>query len=149
MYRQTRARGFGSEVKRRIMLGTFCLSSGYYDAYYGKAQKVRQLLRREFAEAFGQVDALICPTSPSTAFKLGEKADDPVSMYLSDIATIPVNLVGIPAISVPCGFDNQQLPIGLQILGPHLSEEKLFRIAYAFEQACGLANLTPPALSLT
>lgn len=147
-YRKTRAEGFGPEVKRRIMLGTFSLSSGYYDAYYGKAQKIRKLLKTEFDKAWQQVDVLICPTSPTTAFKIGEKANDPVSMYLSDIATIPVNLVGIPAINIPCGFDQQKLPIGLQIMGPHLSEERLFRISYAFEQATGLANLSPAALSL-
>lgn len=148
MYAKTRAQGFGPEVKRRIMLGTFCLSSGYYDAYYGKAQKVRQLLRNEFDAAWGQVDVLICPTSPTTAFKVGEKANDPVSMYLSDIATIPVNLVGIPAISIPCGFDQQKLPIGLQVMGPHLSEETLFRVARMFEQASGYSNLQPAELSL-
>ncbi|MCE3234663.1 MAG: Glutamyl-tRNA(Gln) amidotransferase subunit [Vampirovibrio sp.] len=146
-YCKTRAEGFGPEVKRRIMLGTFSLSSGYYDAYYGKAQKIRKLLKNEFDKAWQQVDVLICPTSPTTAFKIGEKKDDPVSMYLSDIATIPVNLVGIPAISIPCGFDNLKLPIGLQIMGPHLSEEKLFRISQAFETATGLANLTPAELT--
>jgi aspartyl-tRNA(Asn)/glutamyl-tRNA(Gln) amidotransferase subunit A len=148
MYCKTRAQGFGPEVKRRIMLGTFCLSSGYYEAYYGKAQKIRELLRREFAAAWKQVDVLICPTSPTTAFKIGEKANDPVSMYLSDIATIPVNLVGIPGLSIPCGFDQQNLPIGLQILGPNLSEETLFRVARSFERETGLMNLTPGALSL-
>lgn len=144
-YCKTRAKGFGPEVKRRIVLGTFSLSSGYYDAYYGKAQKVRKVLKNEFDKAWQQVDVLICPTSPSTAFKIGEKANDPVSMYLSDIATIPVNLVGIPAINVPCGFDNSNLPIGLQIMGPHLSEEKLFRVSQMFESATGLANLSPAA----
>jgi aspartyl-tRNA(Asn)/glutamyl-tRNA(Gln) amidotransferase subunit A len=142
-YCKTRAQGFGPEVKRRIMLGTFSLSSGYYDAYYGKAQKVRQVLRNEFEKAWAQVDVLICPTSPTTAFKIGEKADDPVSMYLSDIATIPVNLVGIPAMSIPCGFDRQNLPIGLQMMGPHLSEEKLFRVGQMFETATKLYNLLP------
>lgn len=142
-YAKTRAEGFGPEVKRRIMLGTFALSSGYYDAYYGKAQKARKFLSQEFAKAFAQVDVLICPTSPSTAFKIGEKANDPVSMYLSDIATIPANLVGIPAISIPCGFDEKNLPIGLQLSGPHLSEGVLLRVAQAFEQATGLCNLTP------
>lgn len=147
-YCKTRAQGFGPEVKRRIMLGTFSLSSGYYDAYYGKAQKVRKLLKMEFDQAWQQVDVLICPTSPTTAFKIGEKANDPVSMYLSDIATIPVNLVGIPSINIPCGFDNQKLPIGLQLMGPHLSEETLFKVAYAFEQATGLMNLSPAELSI-
>ncbi|WP_373531884.1 Asp-tRNA(Asn)/Glu-tRNA(Gln) amidotransferase subunit GatA [Vampirovibrio sp.] len=144
-YCKTRAEGFGPEVKRRIVLGTFSLSSGYYDAYYGKAQKVRKLLKSEFDKAWQQVDVLICPTSPTTAFKIGEKANDPVSMYLSDIATIPVNLVGIPAINVPCGFDQSNLPIGLQIMGPHLSEQKLFQVSQMFETATGLANLTPEA----
>ncbi len=144
-YCKTRAQGFGPEVKRRIVLGTFSLSSGYYDAYYGKAQKIRKLLKNEFDKAWQQVDIMICPTSPSTAFKIGEKANDPVSMYLSDIATIPVNLVGIPALSIPCGFDASNLPIGLQLMGPHLSEEKLLRAAQMFETATGLANLSPKA----
>ncbi|MEB3287216.1 MAG: Asp-tRNA(Asn)/Glu-tRNA(Gln) amidotransferase subunit GatA [Vampirovibrionales bacterium] len=142
-YCKTRGEGFGPEVKRRIMLGTFALSSGYYDAYYGKAQKARKLLAREFADAFAKVDVLICPTAPTTAFKIGEKANDPVSMYLSDISTIPVNLVGIPAISIPCGFDRQKLPIGLQILGRHCEEFRLLQVAQAFETASGLFNLTP------
>jgi len=147
-YYKTRAQGFGPEVKRRIMLGTFSLSSGYYDAYYGKAQKIRQLLKMEFDRVWSQVDVLVCPTSPTTAFKIGEKANDPVSMYLSDIATIPVNLVGIPAINIPCGFDSLKLPIGMQLMGPHLSEEKLLRVAQAFETATGLCNLVPAELSL-
>lgn len=147
-YCKTRAEGFGPEVKRRIMLGTFSLSSGYYDAYYGKAQKVRKLLKNEFDRAWSQVDVLICPTSPTTAFKIGEKTNDPVSMYLSDIATIPVNLVGIPAISIPCGFDQHGLPIGLQVMGPHLSEEKLFRVSQMFETATGLANLNPTTAAM-
>jgi aspartyl-tRNA(Asn)/glutamyl-tRNA(Gln) amidotransferase subunit A len=143
MYRQTRGQGFGPEVKRRIMLGTYALSSGYYDAYYGKAQKVQQLMRQEFKAAFGKVDLLLGPTSPTTAFKFGEKSSDPVSMYLSDIATIPVNLVGIPGISVPSGFDQQGLPIGLQLMGPHFSEPRLLQAAHAFEQASGLSRLLP------
>jgi aspartyl-tRNA(Asn)/glutamyl-tRNA(Gln) amidotransferase subunit A len=143
MYRKSRAEGFGPEVKRRIMLGTFSLSSGYYEAYYGKAQKARQLLKDQFDAAWKNVDVLVCPTSPSTAFKIGEKANDPVSMYLSDIATIPVNLVGIPAISIPCGFDQQKLPIGLQILGPNLSESRILQVARAFEKQTNLLNLLP------
>lgn len=143
MYRKTRSLGFGPEVKRRIMLGTFCLSAGYFDAYYGKAQKARELLKRELKAAFEQVDILLCPTSPSTAFKIGEKSDDPLSMYLSDIATIPVNMAGVPAISIPCGFDRENLPIGLQLIGPHLCEARLFQAAYAFEQKTGLTNLVP------
>ncbi|MBY0450270.1 MAG: Asp-tRNA(Asn)/Glu-tRNA(Gln) amidotransferase subunit GatA [Cyanobacteria bacterium] len=149
MYRKTRAEGFGPEVTRRIMLGTFCLSSGYYDAYYGKAQRARALLRKQFQEAYGQVDLLICPTSPTTAFKIGEKASDPLSMYLSDIATIPVNLAGIPAISIPSGFDKSGLPMGLQILGPRLSENKIFQVARAIEQVTGYHHLLPPALAQT
>ncbi|MFN8614911.1 MAG: Asp-tRNA(Asn)/Glu-tRNA(Gln) amidotransferase subunit GatA [Vampirovibrionales bacterium] len=133
MYRQTRAEGFGPEVKRRIMLGTFCLSAGYYDAFYGKAQQARKLMTQEFATTFNQVDVVVCPTSPSTAFLFGEKASDPLAMYLSDIATIPANIAGVPAISVPCGVDAEGLPIGLQFTGPHLSEDRLFRIARAFE----------------
>jgi aspartyl-tRNA(Asn)/glutamyl-tRNA(Gln) amidotransferase subunit A len=147
MYTGTRAQGFGSEVKRRIMLGTFSLSSGYYEAYYGKAQKVRALIRQDFKHAFDRFDILLGPTSPTTAFKIGEKASDPVQMYLSDIATIPVNLAGIPALSLPCGFDNQHLPIGLQLFGPHLSEALLLQAAYAFEQKTGLSNLRPQALA--
>lgn len=143
LFRNTRARGFGPEVKRRIMLGTFALSAGYYDAYYGKAQKARVLLAREFDAAFSQVDVLICPTSPSTAFKLGEKTANPLEMYLSDIATIPVNMAGIPAISVPCGQDDNRLPIGLQILGPRLSEARLLQVSQAFETTSGIRNLTP------
>jgi aspartyl-tRNA(Asn)/glutamyl-tRNA(Gln) amidotransferase subunit A len=145
MYLETRGQGFGPEVKRRIMLGTFALSSGYYDAYYGKAQKVQQLMRQEFAQAFAKVDVLLGPTSPTTAFKFGEKASDPLSMYLSDIATIPVNLVGIPGISIPSGFDSQGLPIGLQLMGPHFSEPTLLQAAKAFEVKTGLSRLVAPA----
>lgn len=133
MYYNTRREGFGAEVKRRIMLGTYALSAGYYDAYYLKAQKIRTLIKRDFEKAFKEVDVLISPTSPTVAFKLGEKSDDPLSMYLSDIATIPVNLAGIPAISVPCGI-SEGLPIGLHIMGNVLEEEKILKAAYAFEQ---------------
>ncbi|MBK8189907.1 MAG: Asp-tRNA(Asn)/Glu-tRNA(Gln) amidotransferase subunit GatA [Vampirovibrionales bacterium] len=147
MYQKTRALGFGPEVKRRIMLGTFCLSAGYFDAFYGKAQKARALIRHELRHAFDSVDILICPTAPTTAFRLGEKLNDPVSMYLSDIATIPVNMAGIPALSLPCGFDAQGLPIGLQLLAPHLGEDTLFRAAAAFEARSGLRNLTPGRLA--
>src|SRR5205085_6770302 len=117
--------GFGDEVKRRIMLGTYALSAGYYDAYYLKAQKVRALIRREFDEAFAQVDAVISPTSPTTAFKLGEKTANPLAMYLDDIYTVPANLAGLPGISVPCGFDSKGLPIGLQLIGKPFDEETL------------------------
>ncbi|WP_448524603.1 Asp-tRNA(Asn)/Glu-tRNA(Gln) amidotransferase subunit GatA [Parathermosynechococcus lividus] len=135
MYTQTRAQGFGAEVKRRIMIGTYALSAGYYDAYYLRAQKVRTLIKEDFANAFEQVDVLICPTSPTTAFKAGEKTADPLSMYLSDLMTIPINLAGLPGLSLPCGFDATGLPIGLQLIGNVLQEATLFRVAYAYEQA--------------
>lgn len=135
MYTNTRAKGFGAEVKRRIMLGTYALSAGYYDAYYLKAQKVRTLIKQDFDQAFTKVDVLVCPTAPTTAFKAGEKTDDPLSMYLSDLMTIPVNLAGLPAMSIPCGFDDNNLPIGLQLVGNVLGEEMLFRVGYAYEQA--------------
>ncbi|EAX48985.1 glutamyl-tRNA(Gln) amidotransferase, A subunit [Thermosinus carboxydivorans Nor1] len=133
MYKRTRSEGFGAEVKRRIMLGTYALSSGYYDAYYNKALKVRTLVKRNFDRAFEQVDVLITPTAPTTAFKAGEKVNDPLAMYLQDIFTIPVNLAGVPAISLPCGFAGN-LPIGLQLIGKPLGEATILRAAYAFEQ---------------
>jgi aspartyl-tRNA(Asn)/glutamyl-tRNA(Gln) amidotransferase subunit A len=135
MYTQSRNEGFGDEVKRRIMLGTFALSAGYYDAYYKKAQQVRTLLIEDFNAQFERFDFLISPTSPITAFKLGEKESDPLSMYLTDILTVPVNLVGIPALSLPCGFDNSQLPIGLQIMAKPLAEAQIYRLAQAYESA--------------
>ncbi len=135
MYTKTRAEGFGPEVKRRIMLGTYALSSGYYDAYYKKAQQMRALVTEEFKEAFEKVDVLISPTCPNTAFDLGAKSSDPLAMYLTDIATISCNLAGLPGISVPAGFDNDGMPIGLQILAPQLQESRLFNFAYKFEQA--------------
>ena len=135
MYKQSRSQGFGPEVKRRIMLGTYALSSGYYDAYYKKAQQARTLIKRDFDEAFKQVDIIVTPTAPTAAFKLGEKTDDPLQMYLSDIFTISINLAGIPGISLPCGLTRERLPIGLQILGRHFDEETVLRAAYAFEQA--------------
>ena len=131
----TRGEGFGAEAKRRIILGTFALSSGYYDAYYLKAQKVRTLIKRDFDEAFKRFDCIITPTSPTAAFRIGEKTDDPLSMYLSDIFTISSNLAGIPAMSVPCGFTNDGLPIGMQILAKPFAEETIFRAAYAYEQS--------------
>lgn len=131
---KTKQLGFGAEVKRRIMLGTYALSAGYYDAYYLKAQKVRTLIRQDFDRAFQQYDALITPTSPTVAFKIGEKTDDPVQMYLSDVCTLPINIAGVPAISVPAGFVNG-LPVGMQIIGKHFAEETLLHLAYAFEQA--------------
>jgi len=134
MYAQSRDQGFGREVKRRIMIGTYALSSGYYDAYYIKALKVRTLIKQDFLNALGQVDVLVGPTAPTTAFKFGDK-EDPLSMYLSDVCTIPLNLAGLPGISIPCGFDSNQLPIGLQIMGGPLQESTLLRVAYAYEQA--------------
>ncbi len=135
MYCKSRAEGFGPEVKRRIMLGTYALSSGYYDAYYKKAQQMRRVVTEDFLKAFAQVDALICPTCPNTAFDIGSKVDDPLAMYLTDIGTITANLAGIPAMSIPAGFDKDGMPIGLQIMSPQLSESKLFNIAYKFEQS--------------
>ncbi len=140
---KTRQHGFGEEVKRRIMLGTYALSAGYYDAYYLKAQKVRTLIRSEFDRAFEECDALVTPTAPTTAFRLGERADDPVQMYLGDIYTVPASVAGIPAISVPCGF-SQGLPVGMQIIGPSLSEQTLLNIAYAYEQSTTWHTQRPP-----
>lgn len=134
MYVKTRAEGFGQEVKRRIILGTYVLSAGYYEAYYKKASQVRTLMRQDFEEAFKDVEVIITPTTPTPAFKIGEKVKDPLQMYLSDIYTIPVNLTGIPAISIPCGFSRENLPIGLQIMGNHFEEGKILRVAYTFEQ---------------
>ncbi len=135
MYMNTRAMGFGPEVKRRIMLGTYALSSGYYDAYYRKAQQVRTLIKRDFEIAFSSVDLIATPTSPTPAFRAGEKADDPLQMYLSDIFTISVNLAGVPGISVPCGFTADGLPIGLQLIGKHFDEETILKVAFAYEQS--------------
>lgn len=135
MYTKTRAEGFGPEVKRRIMLGTYALSSGYYDAYYKKAQQLRALIKQDFDKAFEKVDILISPTCPNTAFEFGSKTEDPLAMYLTDIATISANLAGIPGISVPAGFDSTGMPIGLQILAPQLAESKLFNASYKFEQS--------------
>ena len=134
MYRRSRDEGFGAEVKRRIMLGTYALSAGYYDAYYLKAQKVRTLLTRDFDEAFRKVDAIVTPTSPTAAFRLGEKSNDPLAMYLADIYTVTADLAGIPGISIPCGETKEKLPIGLQILGKHFDEAAILRVAHAYEQ---------------
>jgi len=135
MYRKTRDEGFGAEVKRRIMLGTYVLSAGYYDAYYLKAQKVRMLLRQDFANAFERCDAVLTPTSPTPAFKFGEKVDDPLAMYLNDIYTVTANLAGVPGISVPCGLSSEGLPIGMQLLGPYWSEANLLRLTNAYQTA--------------
>ena len=134
-YRESRGLGFGAEVKRRIMLGAYALSAGYYDAYYLKAQQVRTLIKQDFERAFEQVDVIASPVAPTTAFRIGEKADDPLAMYLSDVFTITLNLAGMCGISVPCGFDAAGLPIGLQLMGPHLGEETVLRAAHAYEQA--------------
>ena len=144
MYSRTRDQGFGTEVKRRIMLGTYALSAGYYDQYYGKAQKVRALIERDFREAFAKCDVIATPTAPTPAFKLGEKTNDPLEMYLSDIYTITANLAGVPGLSMPCGMSSGGLPIGLQLLGKHFDEATLLRAAYNLEQALG-ADFTPPS----
>ena len=146
MYSRTRAGGFGKEVKRRIILGTYVLSAGYYDAYYRKASQVRTLMRKDFEEAFRQVDVIMAPTAPTPAFRIGEKTEDPLQMYLSDIHTIPVNLAGIPAMTIPCGFSRDNLPIGLQMMGKHFDEEKLLRVAYAFEQSTDFHLKKPPPI---
>ena len=134
MYRKTRAEGFGPEVKRRIMLGTYVLSAGYYDAYYRKAQQVRTLIENDFLNAFKNCDALITPTSPTPAFAIGEKVDDPIAMYLNDIYTVTANLAGVPGISVPCGLSSERLPIGYQLIGPYWSEAELLKLTHAYEQ---------------
>ncbi|MCD4670521.1 MAG: Asp-tRNA(Asn)/Glu-tRNA(Gln) amidotransferase subunit GatA [Actinomycetia bacterium] len=141
MYRKTRAQGFGDEVKRRIMIGTYCLSAGYYDAYYEKALKVRTLIINDFSKAFSKYDVLIAPTSPTTAFKIGERTDDPLTMYLSDICTIPANLAGLPAVSIPAGLSKDNLPIGLQIMGNILREDNVIRAAYSLEKAIGFKGV--------
>ena len=135
MYRSTRSRGFGAEVQRRIIIGTYCLSAGYYDAYYGKASQVRTLIMDDFKKAYETCDVILCPVAPTAAFKIGENTDDPLTMYLSDIFTLSANLAGIPGMSIPCGFSAEGLPIGLQIMGNHFNEEMIFKVAHAFEQA--------------
>jgi aspartyl-tRNA(Asn)/glutamyl-tRNA(Gln) amidotransferase subunit A len=144
LYLKSRAEGFGTEVKRRIMLGTYVLSAGYYDAYYLKAQKIRTLIRGDFDQAFEKVDAIVCPTSPVAAFKLGEKVDDPLQMYLADIFTISCNLAGLPGLSVPCGFTGGGLPVGLQVLGKPFDEETLLAVGGALERDLGLFHKAPP-----
>lgn len=143
MYTKTRAEGFGDEVKRRIMLGTYALSAGYYDAYYKKAQQLRRLIKEDFDKAFEKVDILVSPTCPNTAFEIGSKIENPLSMYLTDIGTISANLAGIPGMSLPCGYDSDGMPIGLQILAPALHEEKMFNMAYNFEQATDFHKKQP------
>jgi aspartyl-tRNA(Asn)/glutamyl-tRNA(Gln) amidotransferase subunit A len=148
LYRETRSAGFGPEVKRRILLGTFALSAGYHDAYYGRAQKVRALLARDFAAAFRQVDAILCPTSPEPAFAFGAKTDDPLAMYLADVFTVPASLAGLPAVSVPTGFSGDGLPIGMQLVGPGDAEPLLFALARVLEEGSGaLLRRAPGAVS--
>jgi aspartyl-tRNA(Asn)/glutamyl-tRNA(Gln) amidotransferase subunit A len=144
-YMKARAEGFGQEVKRRIMIGTYALSSGYYDAYYVKAQKVRTLVKRDFDEAFAKVDAIICATSPTVAFELGSKTQDPLAMYLNDVLTIPADLAGVPAISVPCGFSDG-LPVGLQVITAEWREDTMFRVAAAYESMNDWGARRPTAL---
>jgi aspartyl-tRNA(Asn)/glutamyl-tRNA(Gln) amidotransferase subunit A len=142
MYSETRRAGFGAEVKRRIMIGTYALSAGYFDAYYGQAQRVRTLIRRDFADAFGTWDALLLPTAPSVAFPIGAKLDDPLAMYANDVFTLPVNLAGLPGLSIPCGLDNG-LPVGFQVIGPAFSENRLLAIGHALEQALAFDPVPP------
>jgi aspartyl-tRNA(Asn)/glutamyl-tRNA(Gln) amidotransferase subunit A len=145
LYARTRSVGFGAEVKRRVMLGTYALSAGYVDRYYRKAQEVRLVIAAEFARVFRDVDAIVAPTSPTVAFRLGERAPDPLAMYLSDVYTVPANLAGIAAISVPCGFSEDELPVGLQIMADRFREPTMFRIASAYERAAAVAR-RPPGL---
>jgi aspartyl-tRNA(Asn)/glutamyl-tRNA(Gln) amidotransferase subunit A len=145
MYSRTRARGFGAEVKRRIMLGTYVLSAGYYDAYYLKAQQVRTLIRRDYDMAFAGVDVVAMPTSPTPAFKIGERASDPLQMYLADVFTVSANLTGLPAISVPCGFTDSRLPIGLQLTGRLFDEATILRVADAYERDVTWLEQVPAA----
>jgi aspartyl-tRNA(Asn)/glutamyl-tRNA(Gln) amidotransferase subunit A len=134
MFKQTRGAGFGPEVKRRIMLGTYALSAGYYDAYYNQAQKVRTLIKQDFEEVFKKVDVIAAPVAPSTAFRFGQHANDPLAMYLEDVFTLPANLAGIPGLAFPVGFDNNNLPIGIQVMGPAFSEDLLLKIGHAYQQ---------------
>ena len=149
MYRKSRSEGFGAEVKRRIMLGTYALSAGYYDAYYLKALKVRRLIRQDFDEAFREVDLIAGPVTAQTAFKIGEMVDDPLSMYLVDLYTVSANLAGIPGISLPCGFDKKGLPIGLQLLAPPLEEDRLLRGAHMYEQATDWNQRRPETIYMS
>ena len=144
LYKKSRAQGFGQEVKRRILIGTYVLSHGYYDAYYIQAQRVRRLIARDFAEVFKRCDVIMGPTSPTTAFRIGEKMGDPVQMYLNDIYTIPANLAGLPGPSVPCGLDGKGLPVGLQIVGNYFAEAKMLGIAHRYQQASDWHLRIPP-----
>ena len=144
MYEKTRAGGFGAEVKRRILIGTYVLSHGYYDAYYIRAQKLRRLIAQDFKAAFDKCDVIMGPTSPTTAFRLGEKASDPLQMYLSDIYTIAVNLAGLPGMSIPCGFDAKGLPVGLQIIGNYFREAQILNVAHQYQLATDWHLRVPP-----
>ena len=144
VFKRTRGEKFGPEVKRRIMLGTYALSAGYYDAYYGQAQKVRTLIKRDFENAFQQVDVIAAPVAPTTAFRIGEHGDDPLSMYLEDVFTLPANLAGVPGLTFPVGFDGHGLPVGMQLMGPHFKEEILFQAAHAYQQATDWHTHKPP-----
>jgi aspartyl-tRNA(Asn)/glutamyl-tRNA(Gln) amidotransferase subunit A len=135
VFTRTRGEKFGDEVTRRIMLGTYALSAGYYDAYYGQAQKVRTLIKRDFEQVFGEVDAIACPVAPTTAFRIGAHGDDPLAMYLEDIFTLPANLAGVPGLAFPVGFDGNGLPVGMQLMGRHFDEAGLFKMAHAYQQA--------------
>ena len=143
LYRETRTAGFGPEVKRRILLGTFALAAGYYEAYYGSAMRARALLSEDFDRAFEQADVIVCPSIPAPAFRLGEKTEDPLTMYLSDIFTVPASLAGLPAISLPSGFSREGLPLGIQVLGPRFGEESVFAAAAAFEREIALPDELP------
>jgi len=147
MYKRTRAEGFGAEVKRRILIGTYVLSHGYYDAYYIRAQKLRRLIAQDFRDAFEKCDVIMGPTTPTTAFKLGEKSADPVQMYLSDIYTIAVNLAGLPGMSMPCGFDSGGLPVGLQIIGNYFDEARMLNVAHQYQLATDWHQRRPPGIS--
>jgi aspartyl-tRNA(Asn)/glutamyl-tRNA(Gln) amidotransferase subunit A len=147
MYCRTRAEGFGAEVKRRILVGTYVLSHGYYDAYYLQAQKVRRLIAQDFVEAFKRCDVVLGPTSPTAAFRVGEKVADPVTMYLSDIYTIAANLAGLPAMSIPCGFGRGELPVGLQLVGDYFAEGRMLNVAHRFQQATDWHDRIPPAFA--
>jgi aspartyl-tRNA(Asn)/glutamyl-tRNA(Gln) amidotransferase subunit A len=142
-YTLSRAEGFGAEVKRRIMLGTYVLSAGYYDAYYLKAQKVRSLIKQDFEAAFRRCDVIATPTAPTTAFRLGAKIQDPLEMYLSDVCTISINLAGLPALSLPCGFDSDGMPVGMQLIGKHFDEATILRVAHSYEQSAPWHRLKP------
>jgi aspartyl-tRNA(Asn)/glutamyl-tRNA(Gln) amidotransferase subunit A len=146
MYKRSRAEGFGAEVKRRILIGTYVLSHGYYDAYYIRAQKLRRLIAQDFAAAFKQCDVIMGPTSPTTAFRIGEKSSDPVQMYLSDIYTIAVNLAGLPGMSIPCGFDDSGLPVGLQIVGNYFDEARMLNVAHQYQLATDWHQRAPASI---